>query len=280
MTDSIRERGSVMGTRHGVREIEARARALRALSEAEVPVLVAGAYAFFEYTGTYRETKDLDLALCEKDLPAAFRVLDRAGFRTELLDPVWLGKAYSGESYVDLIFSSGNGVARVDDLWFRYASPAMVMGQPCTIVPVEEMIWSKAFVNERDRYDGADVNHLIYACGERLDWERLLLRFDRHWEVLFAHVILYRFAYPSARSRVPAWVVNELCRRTQHDIDDIEGRVCRGHLISGVQYRVDYESHGFDYDHVEPPDEVVLEAPLSCARPAARASGLRRARRR
>lgn len=241
--DIFRQNGGVTPRAHPV-EPAARARALRALSRAHVPFLVAGAYAYFEYTGTCRETKDLDVCLLESDLAHAFRVLEAAGFHTELLDPRWLGKAYAGDQYIDLIFSSGNGVTRVDELWFTHARRAVILGQPCRIVPVEEMIWSKAFVNERDRYDGADVNHLIYACGDGLDWVRLLDRFASNWEVLFAHLILYRFTYPSARNKVPKWVIDELCARTRRESEDLAERLCRGHLISG-QYQCDYELRGF-----------------------------------
>src|SRR5512133_3394995 len=177
-------------------ELDARADALRALAAANVPFVVAGAYAMFEYTGIFRDTKDLDVFLRRGDLDAAFEALEGAGFRTELPDPVWIGKAFRGEWFVDLIFSSGNGVAVVDDLWFQHARPARVMGIDVLLAPPEEMIWSKAFVLERERYDGADVNHLIRACGQQLDWERLLTRFDRYWEVLFSHLLLFRFAYP------------------------------------------------------------------------------------
>jgi len=45
------------------------------------------------------------------------------------------------------------------------------------LTPVEEMLWSKAFVMERHRYDGADIAHLIRARGEHFDWNRLLQRF-------------------------------------------------------------------------------------------------------
>ena len=45
---------------------------------------------------------------------------------------------------------------------------------PVLLAPPEEMIWSKAFVCERERYDGADVNHLLRACGRQMDWQRLL----------------------------------------------------------------------------------------------------------
>ena len=58
----------------------------------------------------------------------------------------------------------------VDDLWFTHAAPGRVLGVPVLLCPPEEMIWSKAFIMERERYDGADVAHLILACGRELDW--------------------------------------------------------------------------------------------------------------
>ena len=30
------------------------------------------------------------------------------------------------------------------------------------------MLWSKSYVMERERYDGADMVHLLHACGARL----------------------------------------------------------------------------------------------------------------
>jgi hypothetical protein len=229
-------------------ELDARADALRALSNAGVPHLVAGAYAFFEYTGIFRDTKDLDIFLRERDLEDAFRVLESAGFRTELLDPTWIGKGYRGEWFVDLIFSSGNGVAVVDDLWFEHARPGRVMGVDVLLAPPEEIIWSKGYVLERERYDGADVNHLLRACGDSLDWERLLQRFDRHWEVLFSHLMLYRFTYPCEREKVPERILLLLMQRMRADM--LQGNhvrpVCRGTLISRVQYRHDLEHLGYE----------------------------------
>jgi hypothetical protein len=248
MATSIRP-GEHMSTQDRTpEELDARVTALRSLVDRNVPFVVAGAYAFFEYTGIFRDTKDLDIFLCQRDLDAAFEALQAAGFRTEVTEPHWLAKGFKGDYFVDLIYSSGNGIAVVDDLWFKYATKGTVMGIPCLLAPPEEIIWSKGFVNERERYDGADVNHIIHACGETMDWKRLMWRFDRYWEVLFSHIMLYLFAYPSDRSRVPAWVVRECCRRTLQDLQsgDWEERICRGNLISRVQYRYDYEHHRFE----------------------------------
>jgi hypothetical protein len=225
-------------------EIDARGDALKALAAAKVPHLVAGAYAFAEYTGIVRDTKDLDVFLREKDLDAALAALEVAGFRTEIVDPTWIAKGFRGEWFVDLIFSSGNGVAVVDDHWFDHARPGTVLGAPVLLAPPEEMIWSKAFVLERERYDGHDVNHLLHACAERLHWDRLLERFERYPEVLLSHLLLFRFAYPYDRDRVPAEVLEKLFARVR-DTSEPYPRICRGPLISRVQYRHDLDVHGY-----------------------------------
>jgi hypothetical protein len=233
-------------TRHP-EEIDARADALRALVASRVPVLVAGAYAFHEYTGIFRDTKDLDLFLRERDVEEGFRILENAGFRTDLEDASWIGKGYRGEWFVDLIFGSGNGVAVVDDLWFEHAHPGRVMGIDVQLAPPEEMIWSKAFVLERERYDGADVNHLVRALGEELDWERLLFRFDRYWEVLLSHLLLFRFAYPGERTKVPDRVMEALLARAEEELGTDHPRpMCRGNLISRAQYGHDLTQLGYE----------------------------------
>ncbi len=87
MSPSERAGGDLATRDRSQEELDARAAALRALAASRVPFLVAGAYAFFEYTGIFRDTKDLDLFLRERDLEDAFRVLEQAGFRTELDRP-------------------------------------------------------------------------------------------------------------------------------------------------------------------------------------------------
>jgi hypothetical protein len=148
---------------------------------------------------------------------------------------------------VDLIFSSGNGVATVDDLWFTHARPGRACARDVWLVPPEEMVWSKAFVLERERYDGGDINHVFRALGRQLDWRRLLQRFERYWEVLLSHVMLFRFSYPSEQDAVPDWLMLELMRRTLDTLREgaSPGRLCRGNLISRVNYAVDIREWGY-----------------------------------
>ena len=52
------------------------------------------------------------------------------------------------------------------------------------IVGPTELIWSKAFIQLRHRYDGADVVHVILKQSDQIDWRRLLDYMEVHWEVL------------------------------------------------------------------------------------------------
>jgi len=236
--------------------------ALEALSRAGIEFLLGGAHALAPYTGVSRDTKDLDVFLREGDCLRALAGLASAGFDTELTFPHWLAKAYAGDRFIDLIFSSGNGVARVDDLWFRHAVPSRVLGVPVRLCPPEEMIWSKAFIMERERYDGADVAHLILACGRELDWGRLLARFGRRWRVLLSHLILFGFVYPGERRAIPDPVMALLLERLREERarPEAEPRVCDGTLLSRQQYLLDVAERGYADGRLAPRGEMTAAA--------------------
>lgn len=220
---------------------------VRALTEAGIPFLVGGAFALRYYTGIIRHTKDLDFFVRPEDYPRVLEQFAARGFRTELTDPQWLAKVFFGEDYIDVIFGSGKGLDRVDDAWFEHAVEGEALGLPVRICPAEEMIWSKAFVMERERYDGADIAHLLRARGRELDWPRLLRRFGLYWRVLFSYLILFGFIYPSERSQIPAEVMTELMHYLQEEISSPPPahRVCQGTLLSHTQYLIDLEQWGY-----------------------------------
>lgn len=219
------------------------------LSERELPFLVAGAYALRHHTGISRQTKDLDLFVKRDDIERVLATLEEVGFRTELTYAHWLGKVYDEETeeFIDIIFSSGNGVATVDDEFFTHAPHGSCFGVPIRWCPVEEMVWSKAFVMERERFDGADVAHLLHSCGASLDWQRLIERFGVHWRMLLTHVVLFGFIYPAERDRIPSHVMYELTERLLREADNAEqvGPVCGGTLLSRQQFLIDICERGY-----------------------------------
>jgi len=228
--------------------------ALGHLDRNGLPYLVGGAYAFARYTGIERHTKDFDIFIRREDFERACSILQKAGYESELTFSHWLGKAFKGDDFIDLIFSAGNGVAVVDELWFDYAVPARVLDMECKLIPAEEMIWSKGLIMERERFDGADVAHVIHAVGEKLDWRRLIGRYAGYWRGLYAHLILFGFIYPSKRSKVPAWVMEELAKRAAEETKhgDSDDNTCYGTIISRQQYLKDIEEWGYADARLKP----------------------------
>jgi hypothetical protein len=229
-------------------------RALNLLIDNDLPFLVGGAYAFARYTGIERHTKDFDIFIRRSDWTRSAKILREAGYETDLTFPHWLGKAFSGDDFIDLIFSAGNGVASVDEVWFKNAVSCQVLDIEVKLIPAEEMIWSKGLIMERERYDGADIAHLIHAVGDTLDWRRLLDRYGRYWRALYAHLILYGFIYPSERSKVPRWVMEELGKRLSDEVrsPDSKEKTCYGTILSRQQYLVDIDRWGYRDARLKP----------------------------
>lgn len=214
------------------------------LREAGIPYLVGGTYALEHHAGLVRDTKDLDLFVRRADWSRVEETLAPHGVRCELVFTHWLGKARTDHHFIDLIFSGGNGLVDVDDDWLRHGVPSVILEVPVHLVAAEEMIWSKAFVMERERFDGADITHILRQSGTSIDWVRLIQRFETNAALLLSHLILFQFVYPAHRSNVPDWVLEELWQRSRRADGHFE-RLCRGTLISREQYLPDVEQWGY-----------------------------------
>lgn len=204
--------------------------------------LVGGGFAFAHYTGIRRDTKDLDVFCKPSQYPFFLQVFDRLGYRTEQTDVRWLAKVFKGDHFMDIIFDSPNNICQVDDSWYHHGRDAEFEGVSVRMVPVEELIWCKTYVQNRERFDGADINHLLLAQGKQLDWDRLLFRLDRHWHLLLAELLVFQFVYPSEyRDIIPKGLVDMLIRRVgqQYEIPPSLEKLCRGPLIDQTQYATD-----------------------------------------
>jgi hypothetical protein len=244
--------GRALGITAGIVEAEQfYADALRGLVRSRIPFLIGGAYALRIYAGIVRHTKDLDVFCTRRDRARIVRVLAKSGERVEAEDPTWIVKVYRGDLFIDVIYGSGNGICPVDRRWFEHARPARLLGSHVRLIPPEEMIWSKAFVQDRYRFDGADIAHILRRQGHSMDWQRLLDRMGPEWEVLLAHLVMFRFIYPAERNIVPEWIVHELLARLEHSQSEAaRGRapnapVCRGTLLTPHDYVTDVTAWGY-----------------------------------
>src|SRR5436309_15522414 len=221
-------------------------RSVTALQDANVPFLIGGAYVVEVYAGVSRRTKDFDLYVRPNHVEAALEALACADYTTDVTSPHWLAKAKRGRDYVDLIFRAGNGLCEVDDSWFERAHDHVLLGLRVKLAAPEETIWMKAYIMERERFDGADIAHILLCCAEKLDWQHLVQRFGTDWRVLLSHLILFGYIYPSEQGRIPMAIMEDLMRRLRKE-EPVSGqkRLGRGTLLSRTQYLVDVQKWGF-----------------------------------
>ncbi len=221
-------------------------RSVAALQAANVPFLIGGAYVVEAFAGVSRRTKDFDLYIRPRHVRAAMDALAGAGYKAEMTFPHWLAKAARGRDCVDLIFRAGNGLCEVDDSWFERAHDDELLGLRVKLCAPEEMIWMKAYIMERERFDGADIAHILRRCAVELDWPHLVRRFGLDWRVLLSHLILFGYIYPSERHRIPVAVMDDLITRLRNEASTPgPSRLCRGTLLSRKQYLVDIQEWGF-----------------------------------
>lgn len=217
---------------------------LTLFEESHYPYAVAGAFALRQHTGICRFTKDLDIFVTAETATQALCTLQEADFELEVCDPVWLAKVHQGEYFVDLITGMSNGVITVDNTWIERAQPAKVCGVDSRVLAPEEMIASKLFVTRRERFDGADIAHIIHGTRGRLDWQRILHLAGEHWEIVFWALLLFRYVYPEQQNYVPQSVWRDLIDRFENVLQSAARGEFRGSLIDDVMFAIDVEEWG------------------------------------
>ena len=220
---------------------------LRLLVEHRIPHGVSGAFALQQHTGVRRPAKDLDIFLTSETAGRALDILGKHGFRCEVCDPVWLAKAYRDDFFVDFITGMSNAALTVTDSWITRARPAVILGIPTRILAAEELLASKMFVVRRERFDGADIAHIIYATGGQLDWSRILDLAGAHWEMLLWTLVLFRYVYPAQGDYVPLLVWTQLVNQLMLELlnPDPSARF-RGSLVDENMFAIDVKEWGLD----------------------------------
>lgn len=243
---------------------------LTLLNESGVPYVISGAFALREHTGICRDTKDLDVFMAPEDVGTAMEFLQRNGFECEVADPVWLAKAHRGDFFVDLITGMSTGTVTVNRIWVERATPSEVFGVPVKVLGPEELIASKLFVTRRERFDGADIAHVIFGTKGRLDWPWLMELVGEHWKMLLWTLVLFQYCYPAQTDYVPRTVWDDLLSRFRSEIANPDPNArFRGSLIDPRMFAIDVNEWGMADLHEEYRQAREPKLPNLCENPAA-----------
>lgn len=221
---------------------------LELLLKNDVRFMLGGGFALYHYTGIVRDMKDMDIFCKPSEYPKILKLFADHGYETQVYDVRWLAKVHHDDHYIDIIFNTVNNICLVDDAWYEHAPETEVFGVPVHIIPDVELVWCKLYVQNRERYDGSDINHIILKHGHKLDWKRLLSRIDPHWHLLLMQVLQFQFVYPSEyRQIIPDWLFFELMKRAneQYELPAPYEKVCRGTIIDNTQYEIDIKDWNY-----------------------------------
>jgi hypothetical protein len=139
--------------------------ALETLNRHGIPYVVSGLYALYEYTGIYRQTKDLDLFVEPQLRPEPpVRCRQKASRRTSSSRTgsrrrcTATSRSTSFSARATASRSSMRG-------WFEHSRAGILAGTQVRVAPPEELLWHRLFVSERHRSDVSDVLHLILPAA-------------------------------------------------------------------------------------------------------------------
>lgn len=173
-----------------------------------------GAFATAVYTGELRNTKDFDFYILPADRDAMQQAISRVALEDYFdrlpYDRSWIYRACRGDIIVDAIWAMANQRASVDERWVTHAPEITIRGERLRPIPIEELIWSKLYVFQRERCDWGDVLNLMGARANTIDWEHLLSRLADDVPLLTGVISVFGWLAPGRARDIPASIWHRL----------------------------------------------------------------------
>ncbi len=178
-----------------------------------IPFALGGAFGLATFTGTWRNTKDLDLFVLPRHRRRMINIVTRVGlvdyYDQHAYDRGWIYRATTDGVIVDIIWAMANRRAQVDPWWLD-GPEVHIRGRRVKVVPAEAMLWDKLYIMQRERCDWPDIMNLLYTHGEHLEWETILTRMEKDTPLLAGALSMFGWLSPGAAARLPEWLWKRL----------------------------------------------------------------------
>lgn len=194
-----------------------------------------GGLAFSRYSARLRYTKDIDFFLAPEFKDRARQATTELGFEDyfgqEEYDRSWIYRGYRDDVIVDLIWTAPNHRMLVDDGWVTGGPTVTVHGTQVQVLRLEEFLWSKLYVMQRDRCDWPDMMNVLYSCGENIDWDLMLERLGPDAPLMGAMLASYRWLAPERAAKLPGTLWEKVGLTRNWPETSSEWSVDRVHLL-------------------------------------------------
>jgi hypothetical protein len=184
-------------------------RVMRLANDRGVSYAVGGALAMGAYTERWRNTKDIDLYTLPRDRGRMIEIFGECGLADYYdklpYDRRWIYRGFDepSGSIVDVIWAMANMRTEVDNGWLTRGREFMTGDIGFRVLPVEELIWSKLYVMQRERCDWPDILNILYATAHHLDWHHLLKRIGDDAPLLKGVLSIFAWMCPQAAESIP-----------------------------------------------------------------------------
>ncbi len=210
---------------------------LKALVDRGLRFAVGGGYAFSAYALRWRNTKDMDIYVLPDDREAVIDALGAAGFddyaSQSPYDRSWSFRGFRDGTILDVLWAMCNRLTPVKEAWLTSGPELDVRGMRLRLLPVEELIWVKLYVFQRDRCDWPDLLNLLYAQGPVLNWRHLLEQVGEDRRLLGAALALLGWICPARSQELPEWVWEQVGVSRPVGGRDASGDSRRAALLDG-----------------------------------------------
>jgi hypothetical protein len=99
---------------------------------------------------------------------------------------------------------------QVDQRWISAGPEVRLRGEPIRAIPIEDLIWSKLYVMQRERCDWGDVLNLIDAQAGTIAWDQLIDRMGDDAPLLAGVLSIYAWLAPAQAAGIPSRVWDRL----------------------------------------------------------------------
>jgi hypothetical protein len=175
-----------------------------------IPFAIGGSLGMAVYAGLLRPSKDLDIYVTPENKDKMIQVMTDVGLRDYYdklpYDRGWIYRSTTDDVIVDTIWQMANRRAAVDENWLTRGPEITVDDQTVRLIPIEEMIWSKLYVLQRERSDWPDILNLIDRRTSEIDWRYLLSRVGEDAPLLGAILTTYAWLSPENALNLPGWI--------------------------------------------------------------------------
>jgi hypothetical protein len=201
-----------------------------ALTAANIPFVLHGAMGLAAYTGRWRNTKDVDVIVHERDRARAITALRGAGFEDyfdrEAYDRSWIFRGFKAGGIFDIIWALPNHRVVIDDAWFERARPLQLRDRMLKAAPPEEIMRVKLYVLQRGRCDWPDVLNILSATVEQIDWHWMVQRMGPDLSLLHGLLAVFNWLSPERARSLPEWVRTKFAL-VENAIDDVDAAEAR-----------------------------------------------------